>query len=412
MIENGYWNSFKRVDAVFDGEIPDRVPKYEGSIEIKELNPMVDGQSSPRAMLFFSPAQIRIFHKFPALLSMAKSLVKLQKVLDPIAAYVVKSYTKIYRKLKYDIFPFTSGVPMVFNERLFRDFNVRSKGKIIEHVSGRVVWKVSLGGAHFRNGFITTPAEWDKYMEFDPDHEANYFIAEQVQKTSKKLDIVPFFTIYGATAFEELCGIFGFETLFKLMIKNKNFVKRIIKQFSDFAVASAEKVIGEYGAKYVYFSGDLGSKGRSLISPRMYREFFKPIYKRICKKVHSLGGKVFYHSCGHVMNLIDDFIDVGIDALHPIEREAGNDIVEIKKKYGKKLILFGNVPIPLLTNGTLKEVRQYVRYLLENVSKDGGHVISSSHSITQWCKLKNYLEYIRIANNEGIYPIKTNLPHS
>jgi len=65
----------------------------------------------------------------------------------------------------------------------------------------------------------------------------------------------------------------------------------------------------------------------------------------------------------------------------------------------------GNVPIPLLTHGTPKEVTEYVKYLLENVSKDGGHVISSSHSVTKWCKLENFLAYSKAVDDYGAYPI-------
>ncbi|MHA1371979.1 MAG: uroporphyrinogen decarboxylase family protein, partial [Promethearchaeota archaeon] len=378
MSDVGSWNSFKRVEAVFDRNIPDRVPKYEGSIEIKDLNPMIDGQADPRALLFFSPREIKIFHDFPFLFNLLKGFTKVPRVLSPIVKHITKSYCRVYRQFNYDIFPYTSGIPMVFNPRIFRDFRVRDKGTVIKHISGRVVWGVSINGAHMRRGFLEDPADWDKYIQFDSGHPANYFMAPQVLKISRKLDIVPFFTIYGAGAFEELCGMFGFETLFRYLIKEKGFIRSIIKQLNDYACAVAEIVIEKYDLRFISFTGDLGLKGRTLISPRMFRQFFKPIFKSFCRKVHELGGKIFFHSCGNIMALLNDFVDVGIDALHPIEKEAGNDIVAIKERYGAKLIVVGNVPIPILTHGSPEDVRDYVLYLFKNVSKDGGHILSSS----------------------------------
>ncbi|MGV9202919.1 MAG: uroporphyrinogen decarboxylase family protein [Promethearchaeia archaeon] len=83
--------------------------------------------------------------------------------------------------------------------------------------------------------------------------------------------------------------------------------------------------------KYIYVTNDLGYKGRTIIiSPKMFRELFKPGITRFCDVVHKYGVRVIMHSCGYIMELIPDFIEMGIDALYPIERAAGNDIVEIK----------------------------------------------------------------------------------
>jgi uroporphyrinogen decarboxylase len=399
------WNSFKRIEAVFNHEIPDRVPKFDGSIEIKELNPLFDGQASGSAILFFTPSHIALFHRFPGILSLLKRIIKHPRILQPAASIAPRIVSKLPRKFNYDMFSYTSGVPMVAHERLFRDFYTEEKNKVVRSKNGKLVWRTSPGGAHTRHGFMESPEDWYNYMEFDPEHPGNYAFLEPGLKTCKKLDIVPLISLYGGAGFEELCGMFGFERLFKLLVKNKQFVKKAVKQLNDYAVAVVEGVI-QRGGKYIYFGADLGYKNRSIISPRMFQEFFKPGIKRYCRRVHNLGGKVMFHSCGYVGGLIPDLIEAGIDALHPIEKAAGNDIVNYKETYGNDLIFVGNVPVPLLTHGTPKENYEYVKYLLKNVSKDGGHIISSSHSVTQWCKLKNFLAYYKAVEDFGKYPIK------
>lgn len=398
------WTSFKRVDVVFNHEIPDKVPKYEGSIEIKDLNPTADGQKSGSAILFFQPDIINTFHEDEEFLASMEDLIIDPRSLRRFTGGKVKKQTRVHREYNYDMFLTGPGVPMVFNYDIFKDFYTEEENKVVRGPEGRLVWRTSPDGAHTRRGFIKKPDEWDKYMNFNADHPANWTLMKSIMKESKKLDIVPVFLVYGCGFFEDLCGIFGFETLFKLLIKNKNFIKKIVKQMSEYSLAVGERVIKE-GGKYIYMTNDLGLKGRSIISPKMFREFFKPGIKQFCETIHDVGGKVMMHSCGYVMEMLPEIVECGIDALHPIERAAGNDIVKIKKIYGDNLIIIGNVPIPLMSLGTPQETEDYVKSLLKNVSVDGGHIFSSSHSVTQWCKLKNFLAYHETLEKYGTYPI-------
>ncbi|MHA1726748.1 MAG: hypothetical protein ACTSXH_18235, partial [Promethearchaeota archaeon] len=91
------WNSFRRIEAVFEGEIPDRVPKYEGSIEIKDLNPIVDGQRNVFAILFFSPEIISMFHDNPNLLSSIENIFLNPRSILGLLGGSIKKLTKIHR---------------------------------------------------------------------------------------------------------------------------------------------------------------------------------------------------------------------------------------------------------------------------------------------------------------------------
>ena len=398
------WNSFKRVEAVFNKKIPDKVPKFEISIEIPELNPLVDGQLGSPAILFFSPQIIDLFHNNPSLLSQVEQTVTNPRGLEKLLGGGLKKATRIHLEFNYDMFLAAPGAPMIYKNKIFEDFHAEEDNKVVRGLDGRLVWRTSPEGAHTRHGFLQSPRDWEKYLEFDADHIGNNILVKRTNDTCKKIDIVPAFYIYGCGFFEELCNMFGFEKLFKLLIKDKGFIKEAVNEMSEYSLAVGEKVIEE-GGEYIYMTNDLGLKGTSIISPRMFREFFKPGIKKFCNKMHNLGGKIVMHSCGYVRELLPDFVEMGIDALHPIEKAAGNDIFEIKKKFGKDLTLIGNVPIPLLTHGTPEEVTEYVKYLLENVSKGGNHIISSSHSVTKWCKLENFLTYSKAVENNGTYPI-------
>ena len=199
------WNAFRRIEAAFNREIPDKVPKYEGSIELKELNPSINGQAAPEALLFFSPQQINLFHKAPPITSFLKKLLRHPRLFYPLGRIVPRIISKLQRQFHYDMFAYTSGIPIIFTERIFRDFKTEDKNRIIKHSDGRVVWKSSLEGAHARYGFMQSPADWDKYLQFDADHPGNYFLTEAAVTACEKLDIVPLFAVYGGAGFEELC---------------------------------------------------------------------------------------------------------------------------------------------------------------------------------------------------------------
>ncbi len=401
------WNAHRRIEAAFNHEIPDRIPKLEMTIELKELNAALDGQRNSFILLTLTPKLLNLFHRAPYLFRLLKKLVNHPRLVYPVAAIAPRVISRVHRQFNYDMFFYLSGYYMIFNERIFRDFATTEKSRVVRNIrTGKTVWISSDTGAHARYGFMESPTDWDNYMEFDPGHGANYCLVEGAVQTCKKLDIVPLFSVHGAAGLEELASLFGYETLFKLMLTDRNFVRRATQELNDYAIAVAEGIL-QRGGKYVGIAADLGYTGRSFISPRMFQELFKPGMKKFCKRVHQLGGKVLFHSCGNVVKLMPDIVETGIDALHPIEKTAGNDIVEFKKLYGNKITLVGNVPIPLLTHGTPEETYDYVRFLLENISKDGGHIISSSHSVTQWCKLENFLAYHRAVDELGKYPIRS-----
>jgi uroporphyrinogen decarboxylase len=86
---------------------------------------------------------------------------------------------------------------------------------------------------------------------------------------------------------------------------------------------------------------------------------------------------------------MDDLIDLGLDALHPIDPTA-MDIVEVKRRWGNRLCLFGNVDLELLRSGSPEEVRAKARDLLRLLAPGGGYGIGSGNSVPAWARLENY----------------------
>ncbi|MGA2987668.1 MAG: uroporphyrinogen decarboxylase family protein [Terriglobia bacterium] len=86
-----------------------------------------------------------------------------------------------------------------------------------------------------------------------------------------------------------------------------------------------------------------GYSAQGLLRPQQFKAIYKPGLKKIidCIKANHL--PVFLHCCGRVYDYLDDLVEIGIDAYHPIQRTAGMDLATVKKKYGDRICLVGNI---------------------------------------------------------------------
>ena len=159
----------------------------------------------------------------------------------------------------------------------------------------------------------------------------------------------------------------------------------------------------------VVMSGtDFGSQNGPFISPNAYRDLFKPLHKAMNDWVHAhTPWKIFYHSCGAVAPLLDDFVDMGLDILNPVQcSAAGMDAAVLKQKYGDKLVFWGGGvdTQKTLPFGTAEEVRAEVRERVRVLGAGGGLVFNTVHNIQARTPTENVLamyEEVRAAAAVG-----------
>jgi hypothetical protein len=111
----------------------------------------------------------------------------------------------------------------------------------------------------------------------------------------------------------------------------------------------------------------------------------------ICARCHAKGMRVIFHSDGNIMDIVDDLVAAGIDGLNPLEKAAGMDIFELRRRY-PELILVGGVDVThLLPFGTPDEVRRETRHIIQEVGAAGRLLIGSSTELGDDVPLANYL---------------------
>ena len=147
------------------------------------------------------------------------------------------------------------------------------------------------------------------------------------------------------------------------------------------------------------------------MSPSMIRQFIVPHLKAMADLAHKHGLPFVQHLDGNTSQVLSLLIEeVGIDGYHAIEPTAGMDIGMLKRRYGKKITLMGNVDCgALLTQGTPTMVRQATQRLIRELAPGGGFVLSSSNAIHDGVPMENLQAMLETAREYGSYPIRENV---
>lgn len=200
--------------------------------------------------------------------------------------------------------------------------------------------------------------------------------------------------------------LMGFETFCLALMEDPALVEKIIAIMGAGTLDLLDLILAQDCVGAVCISDDIAYTSGLMISPAILRRIFFPWVKKIADKVHAYGRPLLYHTDGDVGKVIPDIIAAGVDLLHPIEPKC-MDIVEIKKQYGDRIALMGNLDLGYtLTRGTPDEVRAEVRCLMKNVAPGGGYIISSANSVTNYVPLENYRAMLEAAAEFGSYPIR------
>jgi len=260
-----------------------------------------------------------------------------------------------------------------------------------------VGWKIQQYETPFGQGCYTEIASHpladeaavSSYCPPDPNRPELYLDSERMIR-----DFMDEYWIVGVTVttiFETAWALRGLEQMLLDMAMNPDLANQIFDVPFQYHLTAAKKLV-ELGVDMVWTGDDIGAQHQMMISPRMWRSYFKPRMATFISELKAINPnvKVAYHTDGNVMPILPELIEIGLDVLNPVQ-PASMDPAEIKQQYGKQLSFWGTIDEQwTLPFGTPQDVADEIRQRLEKVGYDGGLILAPTHHVQLDTPLENF----------------------
>ncbi len=271
------------------------------------------------------------------------------------------------------------------NDRFQDVFGVtwdRTVDKDIGNVEGCVLPEPTLAGYEFPN-------------PLDERFFAN--IPEKLERFPDRFRVFQL----GFSLYERAWTLRGMENLMIDFIEHPQFVHELFGAIADYNVAQVREAM-KHDIDAVYFGDDWGQQHGLQMGPSLWREFIRPMLKRMYGTVRQTSKFVMIHSCGDVDELFDDLVEAGLNCFNPFQPEV-MDIYDLLPQYRGRLAFHGGMSTQrILPFGSVDEVRAETHRLLE-AGREGGYIFAPAHDVEGDVPLENMLAMIDIVQNQANY---------
>lgn len=178
----------------------------------------------------------------------------------------------------------------------------------------------------------------------------------------------------------------------------------LAEKMADHLIAVAREEMRRWSLQTtgIWIYDDMAYNHGPMFSPQSFEKVFLPAYRRMIKAYKEAGARyVFLHSDGDIRPILDMLVDAGLDGLNPLERRAGMDIVEIRKRYPRLILAGGMCNTNTLINGPVDRVRAEAREIID-LGRDGG-VIIGTHSLSPEVPLEYFAAYRETCLTYGVF---------
>lgn len=202
------------------------------------------------------------------------------------------------------------------------------------------------------------------------------------------------FRVYqiGFSLYERAWTLRGMANLMMDFHDHPEFVRSLLDTIADYNIEQVREV-AKYDIDAVYFGDDWGQQQGLQMGPGIWREFIRPVLKRMYAAVLESGRRVMIHSCGDVDELFDDLITIGLSCFNPFQPEV-MDVAGLLARYRGRLAFHGGLSTQrTLPYGTVADVREETRRLL-GLGAQGGYILAPAHDVEGDVPLANILAFV------------------
>lgn len=183
-----------------------------------------------------------------------------------------------------------------------------------------------------------------------------------------------FILAQGISIYERVHFIRGLENTWMDIYDEAENLEKLLDILVEMNLAAIEKY-SSLGADGYLFADDWGLQDRMMISPNMWRKLWKPRYTRIFKAAHQAGLNTFLHSCGYIVDILEDLIEAGLDAIH-MDQQENMTLELLGERFAGRLTFFSPVDIQkTMVNGSLDDIKAYCRKMVKYLYRNGGGFI-------------------------------------
>ncbi len=252
------------------------------------------------------------------------------------------------------------------------------------------------GRLFYGEGLITSEADLALLQLPDPHDGALYAEAEQFAR--QKGDYAAWF-VTRIGIFPTMLSL-GTEDFCLALYDNRPFIETVLDRYCDWIAVVAERVC-RLDFDVFASTDDMAFNTAPFFSPAVFRDLVLPRYRRVAEKITL---PWIIHSDGNLLPFLDDLAGLGIAGLHPIEKGA-MDIRAMKRTWGDRLCLLGNVDLNLLGMGSPEAVDREVQELIRDIGPGGGYIVTSGNSLAGYLRPENVLALARAVQKYGRYPL-------
>ena len=340
-------NSYERVIACLNGEIPDRVPTFELMIDPKVIRGIIG----------------------------------------------TDNYFDLCDELDIDIA--MSQTP----SRMYRETVLDEKKQIIRNEWGIVRQYNREIVAHPIHGPIETLEDALNYTAPDPTDDYRFTYLKELVRRFKGKRFIGFHLHDG---FNYSYYLTSMEDMMINLIEEPELVKRLVDISIEHNLKLAEIAL-DLGADAILSGDDYGSRTSLLVSKAHFDEFFLPGLRKISEYVTGRGAYMLKHCCGRITSLVGDMVDMGICMMHPLDENSGVDQIALKKQY-PSLTVVGAVDCDApLTEYTPEQMEAYVKGILATHAPGGRYICATSNSVHSAAKPENFVAMQKAVHKWGRY---------
>ena len=238
----------------------------------------------------------------------------------------------------------------------------------------------------------------DSYQTPNPKRPELYEDSKRVIESYKDEYFIVGVTV--TTIFECAWALRGLERLLMDFIEKPDLAEKILDIPYQYHLTAAKKLT-KMGVDMIWLGDDMGAQNSMLISPKLWRKFFKPKMANFISELKEINPnlKVAYHSDGVINPIIPDLIEIGLDVLNPVQPQA-MDPANLKKEYGDKLSFWGTIDEQhTLPFGSKEEVIKEVEERIEKVGYNGGLILGPTHHVQLDTPLENFWAMVDTIKN-------------